>query len=104
MEMADSMQQSSNVLEELIVERAIRFAHQSGWMVVYADCHVQVATSEAFVQRRTPDTWLVLMTAQPFYNATLKTPMPLGCRVQQLDGQLHAVSFYEPSDREQYLG
>jgi hypothetical protein len=116
-------QQPAEVSDGQIIEQALACTSRSGWTVQSADCRVQrtasealthealthealtheALTHEALTQRGTPDAWMVYMWAQPHVNATLLKPMPLGCRVQLLDGRLCAVNLYEPSDREPYL-
>jgi hypothetical protein len=97
---------TNEITNERIIEQAITCAGRSGWTVLVADCRVQVAAAEGQTPRGAPDAsdaWFVSMWAQPLLNMTLRKPMPLGCRVQLLEGRLYAVSLYEPSGRTAYL-
>lgn len=95
--------QVPTISEDEIRKHALAQAQQVGWIVLAADCQVQIAASAALSQTGAPDAWLVHMQAQPFYNAQLQRPMPLACRVQLIEGTLCGVSLYEPSDRKPYL-
>lgn len=95
--------QDPQITEDAIRKQAMAWARQAGWIVLFADCQVRIAASEALTQTGAPDAWQVHMLAQPLYNAQLQRPMPLACRVQLIESALCGVSLYEPSDRAPYL-
>jgi len=90
------------VSDELIIARAVAYALLSGWQVEPDDCQVQVSASRELVLAGRPDAWFVFMKALPRVNARLRVEMPLGCRVELIEGKVCAVQLYEPTDRATY--
>ncbi len=97
-------QQSEEIIDDQIIKQAIACAKRSDWVVLFADCRVQRIAPDPRAAGAAADIWTVSMSAQPFYNQRLSRVMPLACHVGLLDGQLCAVSLYEPADRQPYLG
>jgi len=94
---------SGELLEDIIIEQAVRRAEQSGWVVLPADCFVHGAATAQTLHTGQLHAWIVYMSAQPYYNARLQQPLRLRCRVELLGDCLCVVRLEEPAERKPYL-
>ena len=84
--------QSHSLLDDLIIQQAVRRAQQSGWVVVPDHCFIYALASdnEALFTGQAR-AWVVYMSVQRFYNPSLPTPRRLECRIELLGDCLCAV-------------
>lgn len=89
------------LLEDLIIEQSVRYAKQSGWIVLSEDCHIVGIAANTALHTVTPYAWEVYMSVQPYYNPSLQRPFRLIGRVELLGDCLCCVNVQRPADHRQ---